>query len=418
MDVYRAKWLLPVTADPIENGALAVEGDRIVGVGTPADFPGASPRDLGDSILLPGFVNAHTHLEMTCYHGRVAPAPLWDWFEQVMALRLKPGAVENERRAVHDGAALSVAAGVTCIGDISRTGLHVRALATSPIRKVCFLELISGAHLPPNDIASLTAMADEMATLAEPDRLTIGISPHTLYTVTWDDLVGSARLTADRNLPLTIHVLETTEEAAWLPTGKGRLQTLLEGYKLPTVSACRHGRAVEQLQQAGLLDQRPLLAHVNYIGDDELRDLAASQALVAWCPRSHRFFGHAAHRWRDMLRAGVNVCLATDSLASNDTLSILDEMRHVRRTTPDIDPDIILEMGTIRAAVALRLENRIGSLETGKLADFVTIPWNQGGSETATVNLLDGERCVAETWIGGVSMPRMPHRRSVAPRRM
>jgi cytosine/adenosine deaminase-related metal-dependent hydrolase len=407
-DVVRARWLLPITADPIENGALAVENGRIVGVGKADAFAGAAVRDLGDHVLLPGFVNAHTHLEMTCYRGRVAPTTLWRWFEQMMDLRTRPGAADEEREAVSIGAAESLAAGVTCVGDISRTGVQVEALRSSPIRKVCFLELISGANAPPNDAASLASLHGAAAGHAEPDRLVVGISPHALYTVTSDDLLGAATLAAERKAPLTIHVLETAEEAQWLAKGGGPLQAFLSRYKLPTATGTIRGRATELLRRAGLMDQQPLLAHVNYIDDPGLRDLARCGAGVVWCPRSHGFFGHGPHRWRDMLAAGVNLCLGTDSLASNSTLSILDEMRFVRRSAPGTGPRAILEMGTLRGARGLRMEQCTGSLEVGKCADFVTIPWDATGPRDPAANVLDGSEVVDETWIGGVPVAQRP----------
>ena len=211
MEVFHARWLVPITEAPIEDGALAVDQGRIIEVGKADSVSGGTIRDLGDCILLPGFVNGHTHLELTCYRGCLAPGPLWEWFERLMALRRRPGATEEEREAVRVGAEESLAAGVTCVGDISRTGIHVGALRSSPIRKVCFLELISGASAPPNDVESLASMLDDASPFAEPHRLVLGISPHALYTVTWEDLVGAGALAAERLAPVTIHLLETAE---------------------------------------------------------------------------------------------------------------------------------------------------------------------------------------------------------------
>ena len=406
MEVYRARWLLPVAGDPVENGAIAVDRGRVTDVGKASTLRGDSVQDLGDCILLPGFVNAHTHLELSCYRGCVAPKPLWEWFDELIVMRLRAEAAAEEREAVRLGAAESLAAGVTCVGDISRMGIQVDVLQASPIRKVCFLELISGAHVPPHDAASLASALDRASAFAEPQRLILGVSPHALYTVTWDDLVGAGTLAAEHKAPLTIHLLETADEAPWLATGSGRLQEQLSKYRLPTASQGLRGRAIELLQQTGIAGQRPLLAHVNYIDDRELQSLAASGAAVVWCPRSHRFFGHGPHRWREMLAAGINVCIGTDSLASNDTLSILDELRFVRRTVSDVPLDTILEMGTLRGAMALSMERHVGSLQIGKCADFMAVPWDRAGSGNPILNLLDGDRPVCGTWIGGVDVTR------------
>lgn len=400
-ECYRARWVLPIESPPIEDGAIVVEQDRIAAVGPARELVRGDCHDCGDSILLPGFVNPHAHLELSCYRGMLTPAPLWSWFEELMKLIYGSTGPKPGRDSVLAGAAESLAAGVTCVGDISRTGVHVDTLRASPIRKVCFLELISGAMFPPNDVPSLEAMLDRMADFSQPDRLTVGISPHTLYTVPWDDLVACADLAKRRDVPVTIHLAETIEEAHWLADGGGRLGELLDEWKLPCRFSTVRGTPVDVINQAGVLVVAPLLAHVNYCDDADLALLARSQASVVWCPRSHRFFGHAAHRWRDMLAAGVNVCVGTDSLASNQTLSILDELRFIRRDSPEVPAEAILEMGTIRAARGLGLAHRIGSLRTGGLADFVTIPWDSNGPSSPAANLLDGTRLVDRVWIGG-----------------
>jgi cytosine/adenosine deaminase-related metal-dependent hydrolase len=387
-------------------------------------------------------VNAHAHLELTCYRGQLSPQPLWDWFFRLLAMRFAPGGAEREQAAVAAGAAESLAAGVTCVGDISRTGVHVAALRGSPIRKVCFLELISGAFAPPNDVPSLEAalrqaveashqpsavppaaaqssragthpssfvlhpssLPANRSSLITSHSSLLGLSPHALYTVTWDDLVGTAALARRHDLPVTIHVLETVEEAEWLARGGGYLEDFLQRCKLPTTGMHPTGGAIERLARAGLMDCRPLLAHVNYIDDAELSRLAATKASVAWCPRSHRFFGHAPHRWREMLAAGVNVCLGTDSLASNESLSILDELRYVRALVPDFPSDELLTMATIRGAIGLRLDGEIGSLERGKLADFIAIPWDARGPAAPAANLLDGAQRITGVWINGAAL--------------
>ena len=160
------------------------------------------------------------------------------------------------------------------------------------------------------------------------------------------------------------------------------------------------------LKLAGLLKADPLLVHVNYISDSEIALLAAVQATVVWCPRSHKFFGHAKHRWQEMLAADINVCVGTDSLASNETLSILDELRFVRRSAPEVPADLLLEMGTIRGARALGLDKKIGSLALGKWADFIAVPWDPSGPRFPVANLLDGAQVARRVWIGGEEVAR------------
>lgn len=407
MDIYRARWVIPAEAPPIEDGFLAVECGRISAVGaadriTPTTLKSAVLHNLGEVFLLPGFVNAHTHFELTCYRDLLPPGPLWPWLEQLIGLRRGENAAGRERDAVRAAAAESLAAGVTTVGDISRTGIAATILKGSPLRKVCFIELISGASQPPNDAVSLKRAFDEAAADAETDQLIIGISPHAPYTVTQDDLSRTATLAQTAATPLTMHLLETREEAQWLTTGNGELADFLERHQLPNAAARFDGDIVGFLEQTGILACRPLLAHVNYPTDEQLDRLARSRASVVWCPRAHRFFGHANHRWQEMLARRINVCIGTDSAASTPSLSVLDELRHVYQQTPDARADLILEMGTIRAAVGLGLDHAVGSLKPGKRADFVVVPIEPSGPAEPVSNLLSAQTSAMKVWIDGV----------------
>ncbi len=401
MDLYRARWLLPIDREPIEKGALLVDDGRVVAVGPDLRANGATAHELGDCILLPGFINAHTHLELSCYKGQLPPGSLWDWLEELIALRRRSDASETEKHAVLDGVAESLAAGVTCIGDISRTGLNVEILRTSPIRKVCFLELFSGAKQPPNDTATLHQAFENASRFTEPDRLMIGLSPHAPYSVGWQDLVGAIDLAARNHLPLMMHLLETHDEQQWLENGNGPLAEFLSRYGLPNARTDEPRGLRDILVRSGLLDRAPLLAHANYIDDEQISLLAQSHATVVWCPRTHSFFSHRPHRWPDMIAAGINVCLGTDSLASAPSLSILDDLRHLRRQAPDASPTLLLDMATRRAATGLGVADCIGTLIPGKYADFIEISWDPAGPTDPIPNIIDGGGKVVATWIGG-----------------
>jgi len=405
--IYRAKWIIPVESPLVEDGLLAVDGGRIAWLGSADRFRERISKqdtihDLGDCILLPGLINAHTHLDLTGYHGRLSPAPLFTWIEELIALRMANETDAPERAAVRAGAAESLAAGVTCVGDITRNVATLEQLSASPIRKVCFLELISGALQAPNDVGSLKSLLERWTPLAEPERLILGISPHAPYSVTREDLAGAAALANSLHAPFTMHLLETMEEVRWLTSGDGPVQDFLQSRNAPNANGLRIEDILERLEHAGVLDGSPLFAHVNYVTDGQIDRLAACGASVVWCPRAHRFFGHQNHRWREMLDRGVNVCLGTDSAASNESLSILDEMRHVRAECPDASPETILEMGTIRGAKGLGLDHLVGGLKADKRADFIVVPIDTDGPSQPVANLLDGKSQVIETWIDGV----------------
>lgn len=401
MDLYRARWLLPIDREPIERGELLVHNGCIVEVGRDLYATTATIHDLGEAILLPGFINAHTHLELSAYRGKLSPGPLWSWLEELVALRRRPAAAELERQAILDGAAESLAAGVTCVGDISRNGSNLSVLRSSPIRKVCFMELFSGAKQQPNDFASLERLVGDYQALVEPGRNIMGISPHAPYSVGWNDLVESIGLAARRNLPLTMHFLETIDERQWLSGATGPLTEFLSRYGLPNAQTGKPKTARDILVRSGLLSRGPLFAHVNYADDEIISLLAGSRATVVWCPRTHAFFGHHPHRWREMLSAGINVCLGTDSLAGAPSLSILEELRFLRRQAPDVAPRQLLDMATSRAAAGIHLLERIGTLSPDKCADFLSIAWDPAAPAEPAQNILEGRGKILSVWVEG-----------------
>lgn len=406
MEIYRARWIVPIESSPIEDGCIAVEAGVIKYVG-PYDagrlrnFQTSTVHDLGDQILLPGFVNAHTHLELTCYDGKISRGPLWPWLGKVVELCRAPDAKAMQLDAVRAGANESLAAGVTCVADISRTGANVEVLKQFPLRKVCYLELISRARLPPNDANSLVEVYEGFKPFADGDRLRLGVSPHAPYSVTMKDLVDVADWVLSHRVPLTMHLMESTEEAAWLA---GDSDAIPPEIRRSDWIGRANSTFIAWLGQSSFAEIHPLFAHVNYATDDDLNRLSIMKANVVYCPRAHEFFGHSPHRWQEMLAAGINVCVGTDSKASNDSLSILDELRFLQRRASQFSPATLFEMGTLRGAKAIGFADVIGSLVPGKRADFITIPLDRNGSNDPVINILDSNEISSGVWIDGISV--------------
>jgi len=372
--ILKAAWIVPVTTPPVRYGYVEVQGDRIVALGPigQRSLPPPAVADLGDVVLVPGLVNPHTHLELGCYAGRLDPAPLWVWLEQLVRLRRGCDRSERERQAASDGARQSLQAGVTCIGDISRENVAWRPLKNVPIRKVCFVELLTLADQPPRDPDELRSA---VAAVEEDPLLTVGVSPHAPYTVPAPYIQAALSLACELGRPWCIHWAESSEEVAFLREGPKRLPFFLR------VLLWRHGITSPRLPPMEFLDRccegaKPgALAHVNYIDDRELERLAAAGHTVVYCPRAHHFFGHPPHPLPLLRRAGVPVALGTDSLASNESLSVLDEAHHVYTRVPDApSPHELLRMVTLDGAWALGLADQIGSLEVGKQADLAAFP--------------------------------------------
>jgi len=406
MQVVVGHTVWPVVGEPVLGGAVAVEGGVIRAVGKAAEvvgrYEGADQVDLSDCVILSGLVNAHTHLELSSLRGRVAyRGSFVDWIGRLaMARRQYQGDLgEVIAGACREG----VAGGVTAVGDICLKHRAWRFLAGERIRKVCFAEVFGLTGAVEAGRAYLEGCVGETE---EGRLLRVGISPHGPYSTGRGVYEMAAALAAGEGVALTTHLAETMEEVQFLADGGGGWGEYLRSiHKWDGRYVAPGRRPVAYFLDMELSGQAFLLAHVNYVSDEELAALAGSGHSVAYCPRSHAFFGHAGHRWREMLAAGVNVCVGTDSLASNESLSILDELRFLYTRYPDVDPATLLEMGTINGARALGWEERIGSLEAGKEADLIAVGLSDAGrgmdAAGALRDVLAGSAGVRLTMVGG-----------------
>jgi len=398
--MLKSRYVLPVDGPVIEGGAVVIREGRIAAVGRAANLHSAPVIDYGDAVICPGFVNAHTHLELSHLAGKVPPSPDFvHWLKRQTSLLLaQPATPTIVAEAVGAGIAQSLAAGVTTIGDITRRPAWSReSLAASPIRAVSFGEVIAMGRLR-------TQLKDRLEAAAsiehQSDRLRVGISPHAPYTVEPDGLRACADRARRMNAPLCIHLAETAEEEAFTRSRSGRFKEFLqelglwdEGIPLTDCTP------VELCRAAGVLSRRTVIAHGNYLSDGDIKMIAESGSSVAYCPRTHHTFGHPLHRFREMLRAGINVCIGTDSLASNPSLSILDELRFLHQRHPDMAAHDLMAMGTIRGAAALGYRDEIGSLTVGKAADLVVIPLEVGAEWES---MLESTQTPAAVYIDGV----------------
>ncbi len=398
--ILQAAWVVPVTSPPIRRGYVKIAGGRIIEVGWSAQLsPPAPPvTELGEVVLTPGLVNPHAHLELGCYAQSLHPGPFWKWIKKLVRLRSQPGQLRREQQAISDGVWQSLQAGVTCVGDISRRNCAWPVLKPLPIRKVCFVELLSLADHPPRNPDELR---EGVQSVAEDELLTVGVSPHAPYTVPAAQIRAAIALADELSRPWTMHLAETPEEVAFLRGKRGALGWMLGrllkqcGVRSPRQSP------IDFLTQCGAGFRRGALAHANYVTDDEIGRLAETGHVVIYCPRAHHFFGHRPHPFMKMRAAGVTVALGTDSLASNDSLSVLDELHFVQTWVPDApSPDQLLRMATLDAAHALSLGREIGSLEVGKQADLTAFPCSPDTADPVRA-LLEAPVPARAVWVAG-----------------
>lgn len=386
---------------------MLVQGDRIAAVGKANDVRHHASRithhyDFPNGILLPGLVNPHTHLENTHFADSIQRRqPFADWIRQMAALVRVQGYNEAFASA-RDGVKLLLRAGVTCFGDSSYHGASFAALCESSLRGVVFKELICWRDEDLDErFQRLVAWLDS-ATANE--RARVGIAPHAPYTVTPNAYRRAHQFAMGRNLPLCTHVAESPDEWALIKRRQGRWALLIAGVLHDAPIGLSPIRYLDWL---GVLHEGLLLVHCVQVDDDDIKLLARRKVWVVHCPRSNANLQVGIMPLTKMLSAGVRVCLATDGLASAESLSPLDEVRFAMQLGkqypslyPTLSPQQWLRMVTLDAAAALGLDSEIGSLEAGKRADLAVFTVSQPVDDPYEALLSEGQAATL-TMVGG-----------------
>jgi cytosine/adenosine deaminase-related metal-dependent hydrolase len=404
--ILRARIVLPVCRPPIENGAVVVSANRVAAVGAWPEIQAQvaeRPVDLGASILLPGLVNAHCHLDYTGMTGLPAGLQFSDWIKSLFAL--KAGAGYSEYAAAWiQGAAMLVRTGTTTVADIEAVPeLLPEVWSATPLRVASFLEMtgVQSGRSPGEILGEAAAKIESL----RPPRGLAGLSPHALYSTPPRLLEISARLARERNWRVTTHVAESAEEFEMYTRRRGKMFDWLRPQR--DMSDCGAGTPMAQAGRRGLLGANFLAVHANYLLPADIQALARSGSSVVHCPRSHAYFRHQPFCHRELADAGVNVCLGTDSLASVSTsgrrkpeLNLFAEMRQFASAHPEAAPAAILEMATRHGARALGWQGRVGEISPGCLADLIAIPFAGPAGEADAAVLAHPGR-VAASMIDG-----------------
>ncbi len=376
MLTLKARWIFPVCAAPARDGVIRIEDNRIVSV--EQGRAGQGGQDLGNVAILPGLINAHTHLELSGF-GEPLGRPgisLVDWVGMLVGKR--HGEEYDAAEAVRRGLDECVSAGVAAVGDIVQ-GTTVPT--DQSVAVAAFLELIG-----PTEARAAEALEKAIAYVrAGQGRAAqrVGLSPHAPYSVRPELVEGACRLSAEHGIPVAFHLAESRQEMQLLHEGTGPFRELLVrlGSWDPRV---QHGgrRSLDFLEMLAGAD-RALVIHGNYLDEEEIKFVGerSDRMSVVYCPRTHGWFQHDPYPLESMLAAGVCVALGTDSRASSPDLSVLEEMRTVARRHPSVSGEKIVEMGTIAGAKSLGCEDELGSLEPGKLARLAVVDLPEGKSD-------------------------------------
>lgn len=385
-----AKYVITVSSSHIEDGAVLVRGDRIVEVGPRKTLCEAHPeevvRDFGLAVLMPGFVDLHTHLEYAVFRGAVDDVPYTAWKMQVQQKqqRLSPSDWQDSAML---GAMETLRSGITTIADITNSGHSTLAAKAAGLSGVIYREV---STMDKTRVAGHMRRAesdiDAWSEVVSGDPIEIGIAPHSPYTCHPTLFTAAADLAIRRGLPAAIHLAGSRDEYDFVKYGSSNLaQDFREQSGWHDVAWMPTGVSpVRYVLQWGLFDVPRLLAvHCVQVDEADVDVLAERNVAVAHCPRCNAKLGMGIAPLRMLFEHGLNVGIGTDSPASNNTVDPFDEMRIglllQRGMSTERDffryftARTFVRLATIHGARALGLENEIGSLEPGKRADIVAV---------------------------------------------
>jgi aminodeoxyfutalosine deaminase len=406
--IYAASWLLNPDAPAIAGGALLVRDARVAAVGTLSELRSAHPAPVVEfpgSAIIPGFVNAHTHLELTHFpswrlrtHVEYNPRRFVDWIIQLVKIRrgLKD---EDILASLREGVRMCLESGTTAMGEIVTNPALTPRYQTAPLSGRLFFELLG------HDPERFRGMRDRALAACEEQtgRVACGLSPHSPYTIGEENLALIREAASSRALPLAIHISESREEADFVFDTSGPLAEQFypfvgwQEYLMPP----RHCSSTELLDRCGLLSPATLAVHCVHVTLADAETLKRRGVSVVLCPRSNERLDVGKAPLHIFKKLGIPLALGTDSLASNDSLSLWDEMRFALDLFRyDLSPAEAFCMVTGGGAAALGTAAANGSLEPGKRADFQVV----GNAGTAAEKVLERVVCegsVQEVYVGG-----------------
>ena len=399
MRVLSADWVLPVEGAPIANGAVRIEDGRIAAVGTAAEL-GEGER-FPDAAIVPGLVNAHTHLEYAVYAGFGDGQSFGPWITTHVERKRRLGRADMEAIA-RLGAAECLRSGVTTVGDLAFAGASAHACAELGLRAIVYLEVFGREAAD-----AMRQFEEKRAYVASAlsERVRLGVSPHAPYTCSTEVYAACAAL----GVPVATHLNESADELAWLLRGEGPWEPFADMLVEPDGQS-----GIRRLAGAGLLDESVVAAHCVKVDAEEIGLLARHAVAVAHCPRSNALLGCGVAPLDALRAAGIRVGVGTDGVSSVPSHDFFDELRTVigsararAERAGALSATEALELATLGGARALGLGAELGSLVPGKRADLAVVslagspylPWEDpaaavvygGAPERVQATLVDGQ---------------------------
>ena len=376
--VYAARWVLSIDAPPIADGEVVVENGVIQAV-RPRRTPANECRDFGEAALLPGLVNAHSHLEYTALRGFLEDIPFFPWIRALTAAKAAFYA-DDWLWSARLGALECLRGGITTLGDNTDAGVTMQVLSESGLRGIVYQELFGIDDREPVEpiIAALRDKVNTHHRLASV-RVGVGVSPHALYTVRPALFEAIEAYVRDEKLPTSIHIAESSAESQLTERGIGQFA---EMYARRGITwNCPRKTPTQYAHDQGALTPHTLAVHCIHQTPEDTLLLAASGAAVIHCPKSNAKLGAGIAPLTRWLRTeGLRIGLGTDSAVSNNALDLWEEMRFALLMQRAVQEDVeavtaaqILRMATLGGAEAMALGDQIGSLTPGKRADMIAV---------------------------------------------
>ena len=373
MTVFEADWICPISSSPVRNGCIAVENGRIVPL-PPGErlnrvtFPGCA--------IIPGFVNAHSHLELTILRGFLDDLPFSDWIPKLTRAKYQQLTRDEMLASARLGCVEMLRAGVTCLGEVMDLGTAWPAMREFGLQGIAYQEVFGPSESQVEEavtdlIKKIDAFRDD-----ETDTLRVGVSPHAPYTVS-GKLYEAVNWYAEQdNLRMATHIAESEEEGMFVRWGAGPFAERWTERGIPlTPAGCSPLAYIDGL---GLLRPETLLVHAIDLEDTDFAILNNKGPAVVHCPKSNAKFGHGIARLKEIRNTSVSIGLGTDSVASNNVVDMFEEMRAAifQQRGSGLDAKTVFQMATIGGAECLGMSNDLGSLDVGKRADFVVVDLN------------------------------------------
>ena len=379
MKSYLADWILPVASPPIANGALVVDdAGRIVFLGERGQMPvGTDETHFESSVIMPGLVNAHTHLEFSDLEAPLGKPVMefTQWIGEVIKFRFGSERVAKSE-AIQMGLEQSARHGVAAIGEIATAPVvledYKSALPCPAALCVFFEQLGSDDAVVEQKIAELEQFFSHAKEVSPVQQFVAAVSPHAPYSVGDKLLDGLVATSIQKRAVVAMHVAETLAEREFVETKTGPFLEMLQSMGVWRPDAYGNYDSIEGILAKLSECESSLIVHGNYLNGRELDFIAANRERmsIVFCPRTHAYFDHARYPLEEMLERGINVAVGTDSRASNPDLNLGQELVEIRRRHPEVAPEAILKMGTTGGANALGLDESFGSLSQGQMAHF------------------------------------------------